>query len=131
MEILRYYDTLFEAEVVRSRLESEGVMAIVQNENMGSVIPVMGVVQSFKPYIVVRHEDFMRATEILGINVSEEEKVCQCPDCKSEDIAFRFFCKDKPMKPLVHFIMLPLLLLSVHSGNIRRAYICRKCGNWF
>ncbi len=131
MKILRYYDTPFEAEVARGRLESEGVTAIVQNENLGSVIPIMGANQSFKPYLAVREEDLPLAGEILGMNMSKGKEVCQCPECGSEELDFRFFHKDKPMKTLAWLGLLPIFLASMHPGNIRRAYYCRKCENWF
>ena len=131
MKILRYYDTLFEAEVARGRLESEGITAIVQNENLGSVIPIMGVDWSFKPYLAVRGEDLTQAAEILGISMYDAKEVRRCPECGSEEIDFRFFYKAKPVKAFAWLGLLPLFLASMHTGNIRRAYHCRKCGNWF
>lgn len=131
MEILRYYDTVFEAEVARGRLASEGVTAIVQNENLGNVLPLTGAIQSLKPYLAVREEDLPQAAEILGVQIRDADDVRRCPECGSEDLAFRFFYRDKPMKAFAHLALLPLFLVTMHTGIIRRAYICRKCGNWF
>ena len=130
MEILKYYDTVFEAEVARGRLESEGITAVVQNETLGSVIPLGSATNSLRPYLAVADEDAVRAAEVLGI-FDRQAPVCACPGCGSEDVVFRFFYKDKPVKAFVHYLFLPLLLASAYPGNIRRGYHCRKCGNWF
>lgn len=129
MQTLRYYDTAFEAEVARGRLESEGIRAIVQNENLGSVLPYMGANQSLKPYLMVRDEDALQAAAILGIPVRPAAPSV-CPACGSEDIAFRFFYKDKPAKRFMHYVLLPVMIAAGHTGNIRRGYNCHECGTW-
>lgn len=131
MKVLRYYDTVFEAEVARGLLESEGILAVVQNENLGSVFPVASVVQSLKPCLTVRDEDVPRAAEVLGLPAPAPDYV-KCPECGSEDVAFRYYYKNKLIKPMFRFVMLPLLfVMSAGTGNIRRNYNCRSCGRWF
>lgn len=72
MKIIQYYETVFSAEVARGRLESEGIMAVVQNENLGNILPLGGVIQSFRPYLVVNDEDAAQAAEILGIKLDNQ-----------------------------------------------------------
>ncbi len=67
MKTVGYYDTTFEAEVARGKLESEGIEAFVLNENMGSVLPLGGVIRSMRPYLVVADEDMTRACEVLEL----------------------------------------------------------------
>lgn len=61
MKVLQY-SSAFEAEVVRGRLESEGIRAIVHNSNL----PYLNQYSSISPYVEVSDEDFERAVEILG-----------------------------------------------------------------
>lgn len=65
MKILHYYDSAFEAEVVKGRLESEGIEAFVQDSLVAGVIPYLQNTTSL-PYVEVADEDFERAVEILG-----------------------------------------------------------------
>lgn len=62
MKILQYYKTVFEAEVVRGRLASEGIEAIVHNAHL----PYLNEFSTISPYLEVADEDFDRAVAILG-----------------------------------------------------------------
>ncbi len=50
MRTVGYYDTPFEAEIARGILESEDIEAMIQNENMGSVLPFGGAISSLIPW---------------------------------------------------------------------------------
>jgi hypothetical protein len=67
MKTVGYYDALFEAEMARGLLESEGIEAIVLNENTSSVLPFGDAIASLRPYVVVADEDLERARELLGL----------------------------------------------------------------
>jgi hypothetical protein len=67
MKIVGYYNSTFEAEMVRGLLESEGVEAIVLNENTSSVLPFGDAIASLRPYVVVADDDLERAKEVLGL----------------------------------------------------------------
>ncbi len=131
MKTVRYYDTPFEAEVARGMLESEGIAAIVQNENMGSVLPLTGAISSMRPYVVVADEDFTRACELLGASDESAPHATTCPECGSDELEFRFSYRDRPLSRLVSIPLIIFLLFAGSCpGNIRRRYYCRKCGSW-
>ncbi len=62
MKTIAYYDSLSEAEMVRGRLQNEGIDAIVLNSESP-----FGAIAPMKPYVVVADEDLSRAREILGL----------------------------------------------------------------
>lgn len=53
----------FEAQLIKTKLESEGIPAMVADENMGSIYG--NAVGAFNPRILVRDEDEERALAIL------------------------------------------------------------------
>lgn len=56
----------FEAQLIKTRLESEGIPCIIADENIGALYG--NAVSAFNPRILVRDEDEKRALEILGEN---------------------------------------------------------------
>jgi type III secretory pathway lipoprotein EscJ len=57
------YNSLTEANLVRARLESEGITAIVQSDDVGSMTPTLITVRGVQ--VLVREEDQARAMESL------------------------------------------------------------------
>ncbi|MPZ51259.1 MAG: hypothetical protein GEU79_00740 [Acidimicrobiia bacterium] len=53
-----------EAEVVRARLESHGIVAMVRQDDAGGMLPELSWRNG--PQVVVRAEDLDRAREVLG-----------------------------------------------------------------
>lgn len=57
------YNTLTEANLVRARLQSEGIDAIVQSDDVGSMTPTLNTVRGVQ--VLVRSEDRALAMESL------------------------------------------------------------------
>lgn len=57
------YNTITEANLVKARLESEGVGAVVQSDDVGSTTPTLSMVRGV--LVLVREADRSRAIEIL------------------------------------------------------------------
>lgn len=53
----------FEAQIIKARLEAEGIPAIVADENMSSIYG--NAVSAFSPRVLVREEDLENAQRIL------------------------------------------------------------------
>lgn len=68
MKILNYYNSVIEAEIIKGRLESEGIQAIVHNSNLPYLTPF----SSIRPFIEVAEEDYDRAVKILELKFPEE-----------------------------------------------------------
>lgn len=65
MDLVRLatYNTITEANVVKARLESEGIDAVVQADDIGSTTPTLGMVRGVN--VLVREDDRDRAMDAL------------------------------------------------------------------
>lgn len=63
----------FEAQLIRTHLESEGIPAMVTGENMSDLY--CGAVAAFNPRVLVNEEDLERAQKVLETveNTQEDE----------------------------------------------------------
>jgi len=61
--VLGTYNTLTEANLVKARLESEEIDAIVQSDDVGSMTPTLNTVRGVE--VLVRSDDRARAMESL------------------------------------------------------------------
>jgi hypothetical protein len=116
----------WEARLAQSSLESEGVEAVIADENVGSLYGG-GVVGGVK--LRVREEDAAHATELLAtlrpipeiyLVTEEDARRPRCPTCRSEDIWYERWSR---LGFLGSWILLGLPL-PVPS----RRWTCRSCG---
>lgn len=63
MIVLTEYNTVMEAEIGKSMLDSAGIWSILRNENMSTVLPTGSV----PAQIVVREEDYEKAKLLLRL----------------------------------------------------------------
>jgi hypothetical protein len=71
--LLKSYPTEFEAELVRTKLEREGIVAMVQAEDLSNVLPSLDYSNGVNVYI--NPADVQRATEIVtavGDNLTDD-----------------------------------------------------------
>lgn len=61
MKTVKECGSLFEAQVVRQRLESERIQAFVLNENSNDYVPFAGAIPSLAVQVVVADDDYERA----------------------------------------------------------------------
>ena len=61
--VLGTYNSLTEANLVKARLESEGIEAIVQSDDVGSMTPTLNTVRGVQ--VLVRSSDRAEAMESL------------------------------------------------------------------
>lgn len=67
--LLKSYPTEFEAELVRTKLEREGIVAMVQAEDLSNVLPSLDYSNGVNVY--VNPADLTRASEI--VNTTEDD----------------------------------------------------------
>lgn len=65
MELVRLatYSTVTEANLIKARLNGEGIDAMVQTDDLGSTTPSLGMLRGV--LVLVREEDRARAMETL------------------------------------------------------------------
>jgi hypothetical protein len=64
LELLSTYQTEFEAELVRNKLEREGIEAMIEAQDRSNVIPSIDFSNGFHLY--VEPEDLARAQSIIN-----------------------------------------------------------------
>lgn len=57
------YTSMTEANLIKARLESEGIDAVIQSDDVGSTTPMLGTIRGI--LVLVREEDRPAAMEIL------------------------------------------------------------------
>ena len=65
--VVVYSGNILEAELVKSLLEAEGVLAFLQDQVMGTLAPFLGTVK-----VIVAAKDFSRAQDIVKQLLEEE-----------------------------------------------------------
>ncbi len=68
---LMRFNSVGEAEIVKTLLESAGITAVLQNAVVASVLPVYGGMLDIR--LVVAREDEKKARQILGARFDEQE----------------------------------------------------------
>ena len=67
--LLKSYPTEFEAELVRTKLERDGIVAMVQAEDLSNVLPSLDYSNGVNVYVTAA--DLQRATQI--VNTPEDD----------------------------------------------------------
>ncbi len=81
--------TLPEAYIVKNRLEAEGIPAIVQNENLNSVLGEIPITYQTTPQVwIVNEDDLERAEEILSQSVAMEDEELEDEEKESAESGF-------------------------------------------
>lgn len=130
MKTVKYFDSVNEANVAISFLESEGIEAVVLNENAGDVIPVAFANPGMRPYIVVHDEDYDRAVQLLG--GTDEDEVTHCPACGSVKLKYGITNKKSGRKRAIKLFFVFVSVLGGGAlGNIRASRYCGDCNSEF
>ena len=129
---LKTFDNSFEAHLLKTTLESEGIQCFIFDENMVSINPLFNItVGGIK--LKINNADLGKALEILEENeelklTNENNEVIKCPKCDSEDIYLDF----KSMKGLKGFFSLIVsflfFLFPIYYKSLNK---CKSCGHEF
>ncbi len=113
-------NTSFDANMIKSKLDSEGIECFISNENFSTIYPFLsGAID-----IMVKEEDLERAKEIIG---DDSAKDIICPSCGSKNI--RMGLGSNKLKKL--FLIL-IAALTFSPAGIRKAQLkCKDCGAEF
>ena len=130
MKTLRYFDNNFSAELARGLLGSEGIQAVVLNQNTASVLPFEGAITSMRPYLAVADEDYEAAMEILAGVVDESALADMCPACGSHKLAWRVNAESKQARSGIKLgaILASLFLQPIPFNRVPHVRYCRDCG---
>ena len=85
MKTVKECGSLFEAQVVRQRLESERIQAFVLNENSNDYVPFAGAIPLLAVQVVVADDDYERVRDLLAEETASERPIV-CPECGSQGV---------------------------------------------
>lgn len=120
------YQYTSEAYLFKGKLESEGVVVFLQNENTINTDPLLsnalGGVKLF-----VKSEDVMKAKQILEAiseySLDDKGVLLTCPNCGAKKIEFLTTVKDL----LSFFTFVFGILLSIFPFYTKYKYRCESC----
>ena len=124
------FDNPFEANLIKTKLESEGIECFLSDENMVALNPLYShAVGGIKLHIF--EKDFRDAQNLLKENneldVEKESDGIQCPKCKSYNVVLGPSSK----KRYSFFTLLISFLFFVYPFKAKNVYCCFSCGNEF
>ena len=129
MKTVKECGSLFEAQVVRQRLESERIQAFVLNENSNDYVPFAGAIPLLAVQVVVADDDYERVRDLLAEETASERPIV-CPECGSQGV--RSEVGETRLKRFGAYLLAGLGALGNGSaGNIRRYFRCNRCGTPF
>jgi predicted RNA-binding Zn-ribbon protein involved in translation (DUF1610 family) len=117
--------SIFEAYQIKDKLEAEGIACFLTNENFSSLLPNYSGVMGSGVHIMIEETSLKQASEV--IKPDKSESVIACPNCNSTEIAFSI--GEKPLGKVLVIIL--SLLIWIPFGNIKKTYLCKKCGTRF
>lgn len=121
-----------EAHILKSKLESEGILCFLQDENIVSLNPLYNyAVGGIK--LNIRSTDIEQVKHILeeienSPNLDEEEEIVKCPQCSSTDLYTDF----KSMKGTKGFFSaLTSFIMGIFPLYYKSVYKCKNCDTEF
>ncbi|MFY0598310.1 MAG: DUF2007 domain-containing protein [Cyclobacteriaceae bacterium] len=129
---LRAFDNSIDAHLLKSRLESEGVISVLFDENVVGLNPLYNIsVGGIK--LKVRDEDKVKALQIMSEiegtpYLDGEDRILKCPNCHSQKLYGGF----RSMKGLTGILAAVVsFLMTVWPFYYKTLYKCKKCGYEF
>jgi hypothetical protein len=123
---LQTFQNPIEANIVKCRLESEGIECFLTNENISRLLPNFSFMFDAGIQLMINENDYEKASEILELNKIQNREVT-CPHCFSENVKFGLG-KHKLKKIFAIFIS---LLTFTPFNNIGYIYYCKDCKTEF
>ncbi|MBI3136661.1 MAG: DUF2007 domain-containing protein [Bacteroidetes bacterium] len=129
---VKTFDNSIDAYLLKSKLESEGIVCYLFDEHTVSVNPLYNVtVGGIK--LKINEADLEKAQQVYAeIQASpytdDKGNAIQCPNCQSIDL-FTGYDARKGVKGF--FSTLGALLLTFVPAYSKKMYKCKKCGTAF
>jgi Putative prokaryotic signal transducing protein len=118
-----------EAHLIKGRLMNEGIPCFLINENISTLLPFYQNMLGGGIHIFVNECDVEMERELLvdEIKPDPELKLKTCPDCGSNQIAYRI-AGNRFYFYLVVFLS---LLTWIPFNNLKPSFKCKDCGTEF
>lgn len=115
-----------DAHLLMSRLESEEIECWLKDENTVTIIPILtNMVGGIK--LLVKKEDFDRASEIFKETENNRRQAVQCPNCKGHNVEL----VSSPRKVANWISALVTFFLGDFAMGTGKVNHCFDCGREF
>ncbi len=117
--ILTTLDSPIKAQILRGKLESEGIWCRINNEQITSLLPHITGIMGSGAQLLIEEKDLGIATKTLKLSSPTHT----CPNCNSTSITPSL--GKKPVKKIITILL--SLIVGTPFGNIHRGYDCNNC----
>ena len=124
---LKRFDNSFQANIVKGRLETEGIECFLTNDNLTTLFPQFTNLMGMGIDLMVSEENYEKAIEILNEKKEQSSAMTMCPNCNSENIKKKYSKYNFP-KWIVFVFSILVYLPFVHS---KYTYVCMDCKTEF
>jgi len=117
----------FEANIYRTKFESEGIECFLTNENSSTLLPHHFLMGDAGVKIFINENDLDRAKQILDPNRANIQKEILCPNCNSGNVKFSLGKNKLKKMFLIFFSLFAVSPLTKNYGG----YKCKDCKTKF
>lgn len=120
------FNNYVDAHLLMTRLESEEIECWLKDENTVTIIPILtNMVGGIK--LLVKKEDFARASEIFRETENNRRQAIECPNCKSHNIEL----VSSPRKVTNWISAFATFFLGDYALGAGKVNHCFSCGHEF
>jgi DNA-directed RNA polymerase subunit RPC12/RpoP len=124
--VVQSFNNYMDAHLLMSRIESEDIECWLQDENTVTINPILtNVVGGIK--LLVKKEDFDRASEIFRETENNRKQAIECPNCKSHNLEL----VSTPRKASNWISAIFGFLFANYAMPVDTVYHCFDCGHEF
>jgi DNA-directed RNA polymerase subunit RPC12/RpoP len=123
--VLTTCNNSFEANLIKGKLENNGISCFLANENISTLMPYFNGMLGAGVQIIIEDSDLEKAQEIIFSPLKESG--IACPNCNSTNVEFGL--GTNKLKKI--FLVLISLFTWIPFGNIRNIYYCQNCKTEF
>ncbi|MFZ4401398.1 MAG: DUF2007 domain-containing protein [Bacteroidales bacterium] len=123
--ILTTCNNSFEANLIKGKLENNGIRCFLINENFSNLMPYFNGMMGAGVQIIIEDTDMEKAQDLILSTLNENGIVC--PNCNSSNVQFGL--GNNKVKKM--FVVLISLFTWIPFGNIRNIYYCQNCKTEF
>ena len=124
--ILQSFNNYIDAHLLMARLESEEIECWLQDENTVTITPILtNAVGGIK--LLIKKEDFTRASEIFREIENTRRQAIECPRCKGHNIEL----VSTPRKAANWFSAILTFFLGDYALSVNKVNHCFDCGHEF
>lgn len=124
---VKRFENSFEANLLKCKLESEGIESFLTNENLATLIPNYSNMLDMRIELMVSENDYERALNIVNDHKVDNLTDKICPNCNSTNILRKYGKYNFP-KWLVFIMSLIAYLPLVHT---KYTLVCKDCNTEF